>query len=390
VGILAAAGFCCTPLFSAIATKTMVDIPVGYYAFLALYTLFRYMEKNDYKTLVLMGITAGFTSATKHTGLVVVALLFITVLILEIKRNRFSILTFKHIILFGIIILLIPAPWYIRSFIYTGKFITTNYTIQGVIGVPVNQNVFDKILKVITNFINYVLFKMLFDRSLSRILWGVGTFILAFVPCLALVKGIDKSIKLILIYSVSGLLLFSIISNIVRFSVPVYASLSIVGAYTVYWLLSNYKSLTKFIQIIILAFFLLNIIPLANLTFKVLPVISGLETKEHYLNRMIRIYDVIEYINNNLDNDVKILNMDSRGYYFEKPYVNILTFSDVYKSMPELLERLKKEKVTHLFCNENYSNTGYSPLPKELKSHIKLIYSSNRTYLYRFDWYNKP
>ena len=398
VGILGAAAFCCMPLFSAINTKAMVDIPVGYYAFLGLYALFNYKEKNDYKTLILMGITTGFAAATKHTGLIYAFLLFIAFLILEIKRNRFGMVSFKHVILLGIVILLIPAPWYIRCFINTGGFISTWHPVSNVVGgsgaqeeLPsfIISRVFEYIIKVVTNFLKYVLIEMLFRRTYSGTLWGIGPFILAFVPCLALVRGVDKAIKLILIYSVSGLFLFSIMSEEVRLSVSLFASLSIAGAYAVFWLLDNYKPLVKFIRIIILACFLLNIIPLANLTFKALPVVSGLETKEHYLNRMIRMYDVVEYANNNLGDDVKILSMDSRGYYFDKPYIttNIAT-NDVIESMPDLLEILKKEKVTHLFCNENYSNTGYRPLPEDLRSHIKLIYSNNNCYLYELDWYN--
>jgi len=391
VGILASGALCCTPLFSAISTRSMVDIPVGYFAFLGLYALFMYMEKNDYKTLTLIGIATGLAVAIKHTGLVVTALLFITIIILNIKRNGFRMVSFKHVILFGIIILLISAPWYIKCFINTGKFITSSVDVSSAVGVYGNQGILEKIQKILINFLRFISIDMLFHISFSKTLWGVGPFILAFVP-LALVKGMDKTIKLILIYSISGLFLFSILSyQHVRYALPMFASLSVAGAYSVFWLLEKYKPLAKFIQIIILVFFLLNIIPLAKYTLNALPVVIGSETKEHYLNRVIRLYDVVEYANNNLGDDVKILSVDQRGYYFDKSYVIIYTIQDVYnKSTPDLIERLKKEKVTHLFCNENYSNTGFVPLPEDLRSHLKLIYSSNYTYLYKFDWYNNP
>ncbi|MDQ1318000.1 MAG: 2 protein [Candidatus Poribacteria bacterium] len=396
VGILASGALCCTPLYSAISTRSMVDIPVGYFAFLGLYALFMYMEKNDYKTLTLIGITTGLAVAIKHTGLVITALLFITIIILNIKRNGFRMVSFKHVILFGIIILLISAPWYIKSFINTGKFITSSVDVSSAAGISGNQgiianftilNILEKIQKIVINFLRFISIDMLFHRSLSKTLWGVGPFILAFVP-LALVKGMDKTIKLILIYSISGLFLFSILSHQhhVRFALPMFASLSVIGAYSVFGLLEKYKPLVRFIQIIILAIFLLNIIPLAKYTLNALPVVIGSETKEHYLNRVIRLYDVVEYANNNIGNDVKILSMDLRVYYFDKPYATIYTIIDVYKSKPDLLQRLRTENITHLLCNENYSNTGYYSIPEDLRSYIQLKYTNNNTYLYKLDW----
>jgi len=96
----------------------------------------------------------------------------------------------------------------------------------------------------------------------------------------------------------------------------------------------------------------------------------------------------MEYVNNNLDNNAKILTMDPRGYYFDKSYITAKTIRKTIKDVAKLLDNLKENQVTHLFCNENASNTGYSPLPEELRQYIKPEYSTDNVYLYRFGWYS--
>ena len=87
--------------------------------------------------------------------------------------------------------------------------------------------------------------------------------------------------------------------------------------------------------------------------------------------------------------------MDSRGYYFDKPYIKkYVIFDNPYakkyiitdpnKDMPKLLEKLKSQGVTHWFCNENFSNTGSNLMPKELMAYTKLVYRKNKVYLYEF------
>jgi hypothetical protein len=218
----------------------------------------------------------------------------------------------------------------------------------------------------------------------------VGIFMLAFIPCLALLKNIDKNVKYMLIYSIGGALLFTILmskdSRQARFLAPVLPCLFIVGAYTAYRLMNDYKVLSKYIQIIIILSIFFNVIPIAKRAYDGLPVVFGMETKEHYMDRKIYIYSAVEYANKNLSDNDKLLTIDPRGYYFDKPYATKKTIGDVIDNMPKLLERLKAERITHLFCNENYSNTGYQLLPKELKSYIKLIYRKNNVYLYKFDF----
>jgi hypothetical protein len=115
----------------------------------------------------------------------------------------------------------------------------------------------------------------------------------------------------------------------------------------------------------------------------------GIETKESYLDRRTYIYSAVQYANNNLADTDRVLSMDYRGYYFDKPYATIHTIKDVINDTPKLIERIKSEGITHLFTNENYDNTGYKPLPDELRKSLKLVYTKNNVYLYKFDFSKK-
>ena len=412
VGLLSSAAFYCTPLVGMLASGTMMELAIGYYAFLGLYAFLKYLDTDDYNMLILAAVTSGLAAATKYTGIIPFVLLFIGVIIVEIKRRKLSIAAFKGIALFGFVFLLIPSPWYIKSFINTGNpVIPFFHEVFGGKNLPAEVSelsfVFAKSYGIDTKagFMAGLIIRVKSSVEpffLGGWRWIVGPFFLAFVPCLGLMKGVSKTVKYLLIYSIGGLIVGSIFTTSSRYMIPVYSSFFIIGAYAAYRLIDSYKPFNKVVPVIILASLLFNIIPVAGLAYIRLPVAIGIETKEQYLSRRIGMYDVAQYINRNLGDDVKILTMDPRGYYLNKPYImgtrgrqGYLRYDNIH-NVSQVLDMLKKHKITHLLINEVLIKGGpdiekfYLSIPQdlhlsELKSHMTLVYSKNDVYLYKLD-----
>ena len=401
VGILAASALYCTPLFSAISSRPMVDISTAYYSFLGFYAFFVYLKSDNRKMLLLGSVMSGLAAACKHLGAIPFMVLFILVTIVEIKRRKSLITSFKYIILFGFVFLLVLTPWFAKSYVYTGKIINTWH--PGALALLGQKDLkiltgYEKILKYGYKLLRFLLIDYVFERSASKTLWSPGIFIMAFVPCLVFLKNVDKKIKYALIYSIMIILFQAVISQkfrFIRYMAPALIWLFICGSYTAYRLMKEFKALNKIIQVLIILSVSFNIIPIAKWTYQSLPVTFGMETKEDYIDRRIRIYSVIDYANKNLDENAKIFITDRRGYYFDKPYVTKTVIfdnplaakykiNDADEDIPRLLRKLKQKGVTHLFCNGNYPNTSFEIMPEELKEYMKLVYSKGRVSLYEF------
>lgn len=407
IGLLASLVAYCTPLFGFVANKPMVDLPSAFYALLGIYAFMMYMDSDERKMLVISAITASLSSACKHSGLVPFAMLFFWVLLVEVKRRKFSLNSFINVALFLIISALILSPWCIRSYIYTGKIISTRikdtgYFVNVIGGKTSHTHNFWDYLKSwsakhsFTNLIKFLFLETLIQGSpYSMKRWCIGPFVLAFIPCLALARRkLDKRIKYLMAYSIAGLVLHYCVDSPTiigvsdaRTAAPVYAGLFISSAYAVYWLLDSFLPLKKYIQGIAILSLIFNIIlSYYESAVDKLPVAIGIEKRDTYLERRTGMYGIIKYANENLSDNVKILTMDPRGYYFDKPYVT-MRYKEI-DEIPELINRLKADGITHIFFNENASNTGFSSLPEGLKTYMEHLQSKNNVYLYKFKWSN--
>ncbi len=406
VGILAMSALYCTPFISAITCKPLVDVPYICFGFLAFYAFFKYVQSNDYKMLILSSVMGGFSAACKQFGIISFIGLFLLLIIIEIKRKSF-IKNFKRIVLFGLIFTMIIAPWIIKCYINTGELFNSSH---GGALLLVGQrektkletdstNTLWYILRHIYNIPSFVLIDNIFYRSMSGTLWSPGIFLLAFLPCLILLKKVDRIVKYSLIYPFVVILIYAIIpekERNLRYISCILPCLFISGAYTVYRLLNDYESIKKYIKILVVLSAFFNIIPVAKWTYAGLPIIFKMEDKTEYLDRRTRIGSAFKYVNENLSDDDKIFSAEQRTFYYDKPYITIQTIKDliytdpdtkeVFGDIPKIIQRLKSEKVTHLLANENYSNTGFGYLPKELAQFLIPIYSSNRVYVYKFNF----
>jgi hypothetical protein len=401
IGLLASTALCVAPLFSKFSMGTLIDSAVGFYAFLGLYAFLIYRDTNSNRILMLAGVMSGLSAACKHSGLIPFIVLLVGVIVIGIKRRKKNKKWIWYVVLFVLVFLAIIAPWYIKSYINTGNPTVIYFT--KLFG---GQNLLpEDMSSLIMSWRDRQVYKSeLFLAQLAsplrlllrmflreKFLWSIGVFFLAFAPILAMGKGINKAVKYSLIYSAIGFVLYSIVTDQPRLVTPIFPGLFIAGAYGAYGLMSNGNSLRKAIQIIILLSLLLNIIPIFKAASIRYPVAVGLQTREQYLESWIDIYETAEYVSSKLSDDVRILTMDPRGYYLDKPYIagspitqGFIRYGGI-KSAPQLLVMLKEYGITHLLVKKGPWTVPYA---NDLMPYMTLIHSSNDVYLFQLNSYS--
>lgn len=118
---LAVALFTTVPLIQWEASTAYVDLATALYVTLMVYSLLRYVEARHSQWLVLAALSLGLALATKHLALVVVPLAcggLVLRLWLEHRRLETAL---RPAIAFAVIALVLPLPWYVRSWLASGN-----------------------------------------------------------------------------------------------------------------------------------------------------------------------------------------------------------------------------------------------------------------------------
>tara|TARA_B100000676_G_C17550446_1_gene567134 strand:+ start:192 stop:614 length:423 start_codon:yes stop_codon:yes gene_type:complete len=114
-----------------------------------------------------------------------------------------------------------------------------------------------------------------------------------------------------------------------------------------------------------------------------LPVVFGQQKTEEYLSYVGPLdrykfynYPAINFINNNVEKDAKILLWSNDGYYLDRDYLYALQFithmanGDKLFDKKGVIKELKKFGITHVAMNQNYLRM---PLRKILEKNKSLI-----------------
>lgn len=122
-------------------------------------------------------------------------------------------------------------------------------------------------------------------------------------------------------------------------------------------------------MIIVIALFITLVAQIASfISMNPVYYLLGIETKSSYLTRSnpARIQPVIEYVNENLPSESRILLLwEKRGYYLERKYMedasgNILAMVMYQTQNPaKAAEELKKMGYTHILCDTNLPSSWF-------------------------------
>ncbi|MDP8215707.1 MAG: glycosyltransferase family 39 protein [Candidatus Kaelpia imicola] len=351
-GIIAGIIFLSAPTITKIAGWSYLDISFSLYLLLGIYLMIQSHQSGNKTYLYLAAISIGFAAGMKYLGLIWLALSGL--LIFEIERSVYK--SFKTYVRFILVAILVASPFYIRNYIQTGNpFFPFLSNMFGYKNIEVEK--FELIMAYFRSYGQGICFKNLLllpYRLLFESEFGIpskfdGKISLLFIPSIIAIIKIRKTIpyKSLLYIPLIYSLIWFLLSQQIRFLIPLLAILSIVTGLYLSHLRLKYLN-----YILIFAGLLYLYYPLKEYCeIKPYNYIFGRESKSEFIARHIRAYPIIEYVNNSLPQEAKImlLEMGAVAYLLERELYQESIFEEY-----SFRRRLKSSRIsTNLFFKEN-------------------------------------
>lgn len=372
VGILSAVIFYLIPNVAMESWSALNDLAVAFYAALILLCLTNWLknQKMENSYLSLLAIYMGFALGIKYVS----APLFLICLCLILYRYGFREGKWRQGMVTGLkfiaIVVIIISPWLIKNFLNTG---TPFYPFLTQIPARANGAEF-KIIPFLKDcggsplhpveFFTKPIANILDKGSLDSL---IGPLFLFSLPLLVIGYNSLVNNRFLIFYLLCQLIFWRFQTELWRYffsGLPVLCL--IVGA--VFYNEKMAPLARKMLRLLILIILLgnLGMVFAAFNSRQTLAVVCGQESKEHYLEKSHPfypnpVYPIINYINQNLPANAKILFVgESRGYFCQREYIansafDVPTFQKYFKAAinaDELAQALKKDKITYILFNE--------------------------------------
>lgn len=407
-GIIACLIFYTTPTVNFNAITANSDIGVTFFSFLCIYSILKWLEYKNSNLLIMSAMFGSLALGSKYSALyVIVAVLFLIARGsgLNIKK------LFKNECLFLLIIFMITSIWWIKAYIFTGnpvypflnKFFKSPFWWQG-----------------FNDWFNFSSFgKDINLENILRIPWditfgakgcgerNIGLFYLFFVP-IGIVSYIfsrprSAIVENLLIFIAIYFLLWVFTVQYVRYLLPMLTICSIVASYGIWNLLKCRFVYRPLVEVVLVSSFIaaMPIFDIGKENFKIglrNPFNDLFEDKEKYLSENIADYNIIRYINKNLDKDSRILEIkvQENYYYYNCDMVRLYQFpfnKIIYEHISEdelfgLMQSLGRDRVNYILVNlddiavKKAMNSQESPLFRIKKEEL---FSDKSYKLYKVD-----
>ncbi|MBI5122681.1 glycosyltransferase family 39 protein [Candidatus Roizmanbacteria bacterium] len=333
-----------------------IDLVRTFFELMAVWGFVNWWESKKRKWLIISAVMVGFAIATKLLAIGSL-LIFIILIFIKFRRRllRFTRNDMQSLLIFIVTALIIPAPWFIFSYINTGNPVYPFFTeMYKVIPEPVSFfGFFKDIWMIFTNSPDHL--SLVYILFLPFTVWCLGSF--------------SKELKLITTYSVLAIIIwyFTPRTGGGRFIVPYLPAFSIISAAVIneFWQNKKYNLLiSKSLVSIVLVLSLFSIVYRFAANYKYIPVIFGVETKAHFLANHLNFsfgdfYDIDGYFREHIKSTDSVLLYGFHNlYYVDFPFID----NNWVK---------KGDKF-------NYVVTQNTVLPKRFED-WKLIYKNDKT-----------
>ena len=377
-GLLGFFLFISTPMIARLSHWGYIDLGITFYTTASLLALLRWREQRELLVwLALSALSLGFALATKPNGLVaalVISLLFLLVVV-KPPRKRLASMA-RELVLFGACAALPFIPWLIKNWLQTGN---PFYPLLG--------NLFAHHSG--TSSAGYAGLGIFNKREL---LYGEGVWQLIGLPLRIFFSGQDDNPQffdgvltpvLILflpwafkgkwseekkILGIFALLFFLyalfLVDLRIRYILSIVPPLVIL---TVYGIHNVYLGIKRpvFLFAVLTGFFVWHGTYLWSYFRETAPLayLSGNESRDAYLSRLLPEYAALQYINHNTGPAAKIylLFIGRRAYYCDREYFHdggdlpgyLLGAVRAAKSPEQIEQALKRKGITHLIVRED-------------------------------------
>ncbi len=349
-------------------TKPYVDLFTTFYVLLA-YRLYQLtLARYSPHVWALFGLMGGFAASTKLTGAQYLPLILIVFAVLHAKRFWQSAPSA------GIaccLALVVAAPWYARSFLYTGNpfwpflyslFAGSNLTPETAAEIYAYHSDYHNISKGVLGFlclpINLIRFEGYQFRPVQQMI-----VLLTMAPGLLLVKSarLRKYADVMLIFTLLTIVWY-VTSQQVRFALPAFAFLSLALAGLAEELSQTrcWRRVPSFALVGMMFFSMTYRFPFTSVSdFKPFAYLAGRVTRDEFLLRSVDVYAPVSFINANLPADAHVAMIgEVRGFYLDVRYSWTGFNSAEYfrlkgRTVEEVTRLFAARRVTHVLVRKD-------------------------------------
>lgn len=423
-GWLAIALFVTIPSVLWEATTAYNDIALAFHIGLVIYAVLRYAEKQSWQWLCLAALNLGLALATKHLALFVLMLVTIGLALGFWFQDKNLKRALVVAIAFGLLSLLLPLPWYIRSGLATGNPVFPE--LFTIFGAPPDR--WDAVTEAgLDHFFSrfgrpHSLINTLtlpWDMTIHAARYGgnLGPLFLLLLPLL-LLRRYSRSVLSIAVFTFCYILLWAspISSFQMRFLIPIAPLLAVLTAAAfeqLAFLFSILMNQSKPVLYAGMAALLsLNLPPFTSFhegdrvkyngwlihVIRQVPisVVVGRESQEQFLSKMVPSYTAWRYINTYLPPGVRILSFSDGDYFYgereriwsEATVARPAVWGATRGQEQQALQTLRQLGISHVLLDKQLldslePNTLAIAQSTFLSQWSNLIYENDRYALYQ-------
>ena len=369
-GLLGVVIFITTPIVIWLSTSAYIDLGMTFFttASLLAFLKWRNSEYNLFKWLCISAFCMGVAIGSKYNALI--AWFFINLILMYsyARDTKRQMMALKYGLIFFVISIFVASPWYLKNYFLTQNpfYPLFNSYFQSWQHQPIQEIMNSKMIQQ-TSGVGFfrlrevmygetfwetllIPFRMFFqgDDHSYRYFQGVlNPLLIVFTPFLFLDK-FNRRDKFVFVCFSAFFIAIAFFTTLkqVRYIVPVLPFLTILAVMgiknvdgrlkkMVWFSYSRYNNYIILISRTILfagigILLARNLLYLNNRAIIIQPLkyVFKHENKDAFLRRNLEHYAAVEYINNHLSKDAKILTMflARRGYYLERDYKNETSF----------------------------------------------------------------
>jgi hypothetical protein len=378
------------------ATTAYVDLALAWYLALAVLAVVRYHATHDRRWLIIGAVVLGGALAIKHLGLVAMAIIGTCLVGAEFARSRRIATVLRTGLLFALVALAVPAPWYARAFLQAGNPVFPD--LYGVFGASPEERWSDVAERGLGRF------KARFGRertaaNLLTLPWDVtvhgaryggtlGPLFLLLIPAALLPGGRMRHRAAVIAACGAYLAVWAspISSFQLRFVIPLVPLLAVLGALGAERIGRLARSLSAVgspAVTAMLAILLVLNLPVFTeahdngreriglwLTHVMGPlpisVVIGAESREQYLERRVPSFRAWQFINHHLPADARILTFTGGDHFYsarrrlwsDATAARPLTWGAAAGAEDQVRTALPRRGITHVLFDRRQLTDG--------------------------------
>jgi hypothetical protein len=383
---LAAALFASTPIVLWEATTAYVDLALAFFIGLAVYASLAYLEERSRTWLALAAVLFGLSLAIKHLALLVWAPAMAGLALYLWREGRSWRAAWPAFAMAGLS-LLVPLPWYLRSYLASGNpFFPDLYAVFGAYPPerwsPVSERglaAFKDHFGTPRTLLNSLLLPWNMTVHAARFGGTLGPLYLALLPLLAIRRG-NRAVGWLfgLVLAYLALWASPLSSFQMRFLVPITPLLAVLGAEGFRRFRERFSSrqADRLAVAALAGLLLLNLPPFTSLhegdrrvwegwlthVLHTVPVgvVIGRVSSESYLEEKVASYRAWRYVNTHLPEDARVLTFSGGDQFYSQRQrlssdawlAHAATWGALHGQEQLAVQELRRLGVTHLLFDK--------------------------------------